>query len=286
MSRSHTDLITSTDNPRIRAIRQLASQDERARTGLFFAEGWRFAHGAARAGRLEQLVIAPDLTDESRAAFASAGHGPVIRVSPAVFRSLSRAPEPDGVGAVCRVATLPMPRPVGEELYVAVAGCEFPGNLGTIVRTCAGAGAAALFVLGDGADPYHPAAVRATMGSLFNVPVIPCSQRAFTAWRRRTGVRLVGTSPAGSVGYRDADYRGRAVLLFGSERRGLCDELMRRCDQLVRIDMATAIDSLNLAVAAGVVIYEAVAQRGSLNRPAAFACSSSASATAATGSGP
>jgi TrmH family RNA methyltransferase len=129
------------------------------------------------------------------------------------------------------------------------------------MRTAEATGVSGIIILGAGADPYEPAAVRASMGSLFAHKLVRCSTREFTQWARASGVALVGSSPAGLLDYRSFHSRWPAVLLIGSEKHGLSDELMEACDFKVRIPMLGRGDSINAAVATGVLLYELFEQR-------------------------
>ena len=127
----------------------------------------------------------------------------------------------------------------------------------TVIRTVDAVGAKGLILVGDTTDPFSVETVRATMGSVFAVPVARASAEAFIAWRAAAKATVVGTHLKGSVDYRTVDYaRGPVVLLMGNEQQGLPDELAYACDQLIRIPQAGRADSLNLAVATGVALYE------------------------------
>ncbi len=136
-----------------------------------------------------------------------------------------------------------------------------PGNLGTILRTGDAVGASGLILLGDSVDPYDPACVRATMGAIFAQRLVRATAQEFAAWKRRSGVRLVGTSPHAAHDYRGVSYPARTVLFMGGERKGLSEERQRLCDDLVRIPMVGRGDSLNLAIATGVLLYEVFNQQ-------------------------
>jgi TrmH family RNA methyltransferase len=136
-----------------------------------------------------------------------------------------------------------------------------PGNLGTLLRTCLAVGARGVLVVGD-ADLYDPACVRATMGALSSLDVVRVADVAeLRALARRSGARLVGTSPDARIDFRKTDYRGTTIIAVGCERRGITRAMRDACDVLVRIPMRNVIDSLNLAVAGSLVLYEAYAQR-------------------------
>jgi TrmH family RNA methyltransferase len=134
-----------------------------------------------------------------------------------------------------------------------------PGNLGTIVRTADAAGMRGVALVGAHCDPFGLESVRATMGSIFHVPLARIGEDALVAQAKRLRARLIGTHlTAAAIDYRKADYRPPLILLMGNEQRGLTDKLAAACDAVVRIPMRGKADSLNLAVSTGLMIYEAV----------------------------
>ena len=130
-----------------------------------------------------------------------------------------------------------------------------PGNLGTIVRTVDAAGCGGVVLVGDCCDPYSVEAVRATMGSIFAVKIARTDAASFLAWRAAWPGAVVGTRLSATTDFRAADYRAPTLILMGAEQAGLSDELAAICDVTVKIPMRGRADSLNLAVAAGIMIY-------------------------------
>jgi len=156
-----------------------------------------------------------------------------------------------------RWAALPDPDQVGEQAtWVALEAVRDPGNLGTIVRTADAVGAGGVILVGTCADPYSREAVRATMGSIFDVPLVRASREEALALAAAWRGDVVGTHLQASEDFRAARYRAPALLVMGSEGPGLSPELARACSRLVRIPMAGRLDSLNLAVATALVLYE------------------------------
>src|SRR5690606_26883826 len=132
-----------------------------------------------------------------------------------------------------------------------------PGNLGTVIRTADAVGAKGIILIGDCTDPFGLEAVRATLGSIFVVPIVLAEEPEFLEWRARFDGLGAGTHLAGAVDYREPEYSGRPVLLLmGNEQNGLGETLAKSCDVLVRIPQAGQADSLNLAVSTGVMLYE------------------------------
>jgi TrmH family RNA methyltransferase len=152
---------------------------------------------------------------------------------------------------------------------VALPDIQHPGNLGTISRTCDAIGGDGVVLSGRTTDPYHPIAVRGTLGSIFSQRIVKARPAELARWLRSGRHLVVGTSPAGDRDYREVDYASRpVVLLMGGERVGLSKEQMALCDALVRIPMAGYVESLNLSVAAALVLYEVYRQVEGRSQPA------------------
>jgi TrmH family RNA methyltransferase len=187
----------------------------------------------------------------------------VLEVSVNVFRSLSIAEEPQGIGAVVRQRWehIDRVRPDFGLCWLALDTVRSPGNLGTILRTMDAVGGAGLILLGGAIDPYAPSVVRATMGALFTQRFVRTTDAEFARWRARHRVTLIGTSPHASEDYTSLRYPERLVLWMGGERKGLSDDQVGLCDRIVRIPMVGQSDSLNLATATGVLLYQVFNQR-------------------------
>jgi RNA methyltransferase, TrmH family len=262
-------MITSSANPTIKAIRALRQRKEREASGLCLLEGIRLVGEAVRAGSVERLLVAPallrsDFARELVAAQAAAGT-PVIELSGEVFAGLAQKDGPQGLAAVAHqrwqpLAALGLDAPPG---WVALVEPADPGNLGTIIRTIDAVGAAGLIIVGPGADPYDPVALRAAMGATFAVALARASWAQLEAWLAATGAPLVGTSDQAPAHFQQVAYPQPLVLLMGSERQGLSPEQQARCDMLVHMPMRGRGDSLNLAVATGVMLYELLRQHNS-----------------------
>jgi RNA methyltransferase, TrmH family len=259
--------VTSLANPLVKEIRALHLKKHRDAAGLFLAEGhklvrdgldegWALNTLVCGAGSLREGAVGP-LAARARAAGAL-----VLEVSRAVLEKVSRRDNPQTVLGVFRQKTAPLSRLGEGGLWVALDRVRDPGNLGTIIRTADSAGAAGVALVGPSCDPFAVETVRATMGSIFHVPLVRADPAGFLARVEAASARLVGTHLAGTVDFRAADYRFPCIILMGNEQQGLADELAAACDALVRIPMAGKADSLNVAVATGLMIYEAL--RGEL----------------------
>ena len=259
-----TDLISSAANPVIKRMRLLGDRKHRRREGAFVVEGIQPVWQAVEAGAdVEVLVVAPALVG-SRAAELVAGQEAagtrVAKVTGELFARLSARDGPSGLAAIVRarvpgLASLPV---TPEAVFVALHEVGNPGNLGTIIRTADAAGAAGVVLVGPAADPFDPAAVKASMGALFAVPVARAADTAeLLAWTARSGVSVTTTSAKAERSFWEAGYPRPLVLLLGAEGAGLPGDVLAAGDAQVRIPMTGTAESLNLAVAAGLLLYQA-----------------------------
>jgi TrmH family RNA methyltransferase len=265
-------MITSPANPTIKQIRALRQRKERERTGLFFVEGTRLVGEAAQlAAPIEALLVAPELLSSpfahQIAAEQAAAGARLIEVSAEVFASLSQKDGPQGLAAVVRQRWTPLGelRLGGPPGWVALNEVADPGNLGTILRTADAVGASGVILLGDTTDPFDPAALRASMGAIFAQQLVRASFDEFAAWKRASGAVLVGSSGQAADDYQSVRYAQPLVLLMGSERQGLAPAQQALCDHMVRLPMRGRSDSLNLAVATGILLYELLGQQRRYN---------------------
>jgi RNA methyltransferase, TrmH family len=255
-------VISSSANPRIKAIRALRQRKERERTGLFFVEGIRLVTEAIQSGApVEALLLAPELLTSQHMhelARAQAKRGVSLsEVTRDVFARVASKDNPQGIGAVVRQRWGSLDQAAfGAALcWIALDATQDPGNIGTILRTSDAVGGAGIILLGNSADPFDPSAVRASMGAVFTQQLVRAGWSDFLTWKRAQGATLVGTSDSATLDYSQATYRAPLVLLMGSEQKGLSREQQAACDLVVRIPMLGRSDSLNLAVATGVVLY-------------------------------
>ncbi len=262
--------VTSLTNPIVKDIRALAQKKFRDQQNAFVAEGQKLVIDALDLGwTIRTLVVAKTARGndsvEKLAARALAAGGDVLVVSEKVLAAIARRDNPQMVAGVFEQQTrrLETIAPVRGDVWVALDRIRDPGNLGTILRTVDAVGAAGVILVGDTTDPFSTETVRATMGSIFAVPVARTTTDRFLAWRAGWPGLVVGTHLKGAVDYREIGYAGKPVLLLmGNEQQGLPEELAGCCDALARIPQAGRADSLNLAVATGVMLFEI--RRGAL----------------------
>lgn len=254
--------ITSLQNERVKAIRALEMRKERKETGLFVAEGASILITAREHGFVPKTLV-----------FRGADSGPArglvtwalkegvecLEVSEAVLAKLAAKDNPQSMLAVFkqRWGALPAPETCARaDVWVALEEVRDPGNLGTIIRTVDAVGAKGVILIGQSCDPYSRECVRATMGSIFAVPLIRTTREAFLDWRHGWRGAIIGTHLSAESDFRKVAYEGPVLLLMGSEGPGLSPALSEACTRLVKIPMAGQLDSLNLAVATALVLYQ------------------------------
>ncbi len=283
-----TERITSLQNPRVKQLVKLRARRARDEAGRFLVEGYREVRRALEAGvKPAELYCGPEwylgtnepaLVETARQAGAE-----VCELSKAAFAKVSYRDRPDGLlavfpqwqrtladldgGRVSRPAPEAgagdEPRPTGADPFLLVIeAIEKPGNLGTILRGADAAGVDAVIVCDPVTDIFNPNVVRSSTGVLFSMPVVVAAAAEVRAWLRDRGIRAVATTPAAQTPYTAADLRGPLAIVMGSEQYGLSDTWLRESDLQVRIPMAGQADSLNVAMAAIIALFEAVRQRG------------------------
>lgn len=258
--------ISSLSNPTVKAVRALHLRKGRDETGLFLAEGLKIVTEAVEMGRAPRILLYgaearehPLLRQAARAAREAGGE--VIEVNRDILEKVSRRENPQAVVGVFPQLFTPLSQidPDSADCWVALQAVRDPGNLGAIVRTADSAGCGGVILVGDCCDPYSVEAVRATMGSIFAVPLVKATVDEFLAWRARWPGSVVGTLLSATLDYREADYSRPSMILMGNEQQGLPPALAAACDVTVKIPMRGRADSLNLSVATGIMIYTVTA---------------------------
>jgi TrmH family RNA methyltransferase len=242
----------------------LRHRKHRRREGAFFVEGPRVFLTAAETGApVENVLYAPDLLASEPVRLAierlRAGGVRCESVTRHVFEWVSERDHPTGIGAIVAAEDRSADElPAAEDaLYVALLEVSDPGNLGAIMRTMDAVGGTGLLLVGRTTDPTHPTAIKASMGALFTVPHARVDDvDALLEWARGRRLRTVGTSAHADRPAWDADLRPPILLVLGSEREGLDERTMQLLDERVTLPMRGDATSLNLAVAAGVLLYE------------------------------
>lgn len=263
-----TDLvIESAQNPRIKRVVKLRDRRQREQSGLFLIEGYRELLRALDGNQpTECLFTCPELflgSNENALIERWREQGTeIIRCSERVFKKMSYRDRPDGLLAIAPQCpqTLDSLGPEASLLIVAEA-IEKPGNLGTILRSADGVGADGVIVCDRCTDIHNPNVVRASVGTLFTRPVIECSSEDCLAWLKQRGFRTVSATPAATAVYTDVDLTGPVAIAVGTEQLGLSKTWMEEADIQVRIPMCGTADSLNVATATTLLLYEALRQR-------------------------
>ncbi len=258
--------ISSPANAHIKDIKSLFLRKYRKASGLFLAEGLRTLLEAEALGAdIRQLVYLQDIRDRPdvatlREKIIPKG-GLVLEVTAEVLEKISRKDNPQSVIGVIRHT----PKGLNTIDTAADAACwvvlehiHDPGNLGTIIRTVDSVGASGVILVGQTCDPTSVEAVRATMGSLFTVPIIQCGVDDFLAFAKRWDGQIVGTALQDSVDFRSVSYSKKLMIMMGNEQSGLPPEFRDACQTLIRLPMLGRADSLNLAVATGITLYAAL----------------------------
>ncbi len=261
-------MITSRQNGRIKLYRALAQRKFRQREGAFVLGGVLQVAGAVETGlRLRDVFWCDALLVSER------GREILDRLTPGtaqhevsehVFRALSDRTEPQGIAAIAdrphlHLADLSLS---ADCVLLALEDIRDPGNLGTIVRTADAAGAQGVVLFGHCVDPYDQKVVRATMGSIFNVPVVEADTAAeFVDWARGHDVCTYAASSRGERTHFETEFPARTAFLIGNEARGLTPQTLELADAAIRIPMLGRAESLNAATAASILIYEVVRQR-------------------------
>lgn len=269
-----TEPITSPANTRIKALVRLRDRSERDATGRFIIEGYReLTRALAAAVSVETLYVSPSLflgENEARLIDAATAAGAeVVEVDEAPFRKASYRERPEGLLAVAiRFGTGldRIPR-AGNPLLLVAESIEKPGNLGTMLRTAEAAGVTGVIVADPTTDPFNPNVVRASLGTLFAVPLAVTDSASAVEHLRRSGIRILATTPAGATAHYAADMTGPVAIVIGSEQYGLTPAWLEAADQMIVIPMPGSVDSLNAAMAAGIVLFEAVRQRAASHEP-------------------
>lgn len=256
--------ITSLQNERVKAIRALEMRKERKETGLFVAEGTALLVTARDNGFVPETLVfraGSAVSGMARGLVAWALESGVecLEVSEAVLGKLSSKDNPQSMLGVFKqrwIEPPPAARVERDDVWLALEEVRDPGNLGTIIRTADAVGVAGIVLVGSSCDPYAHDCVRATMGSVFAVPLARMQREDFLAWAEGWRGDIVGTHLDGSEDFRKPQYRAPTLLVMGSEGPGMSDAVTAACTRLVKIPMAGNLDSLNLAVATALVLYQ------------------------------
>lgn len=259
-------MITSTSNSQIKEIRKLTQRKYRRESGLFYVEGLRAITSALEhQAQVEKLIFCAELleSDFGKKLLAGAEEKgiPLLEVSRSVFESISLKEGPQGICAVVHESGKELQQDTSlSGLWVGLEGVQDPGNLGTILRTLDAVGGKGIVLIGEGTDAFHPTSVRASMGAIFTLELYQTTIPSFIGWKKNHAVDVIGAVCEAVPDYRSYNYEENMLLLMGSEQKGLPQVLEDICTALITIPMIGSVDSLNLANATSVLLYEIYSQ--------------------------
>lgn len=258
------DFIDSPQNPQVKLFAALATPKGRREQKLFPVEGLNAVGSLIEAGWTPEIgYVCPELLgDETLAARLQAAARLCLELSPRAFKALSDTVSPQGIAAAARLPrTVLADLPEGPGVFLALHELRDPGNMGTMIRSADAAAAAGVIAVDDCVDFFAPKVVRASTGSLFHVPLATCTREEFLAWAQATGTALVATDAEVPGSLSEMIFPQRTALVLGNEAHGLPEALLTASDIQVRIPMPGRAESLNAAVAAGILLYEYIRQR-------------------------
>jgi len=261
-------LIASLQNPRVKEVVKLRQRSHRDAQDLFIVEGYRELRRALDNGRRPATLFVceafflgknePDLIEQCRQAGAE-----IVPCTPPVFEKIAYRERPEGLLALLpqvhrALADLKLPE---RPLLIVAEAIEKPGNLGTILRSADAAGATAVIVCDQCTDIHNPNVVRSSTGTLFSLPIVETSSAEALAWLRLNKIQILAASPHAEEDYTDVDLRPGTAIVVGAEQYGLSSLWMKAADTKIRIPMHGQADSLNVAMATTILMFEAVRQR-------------------------
>jgi TrmH family RNA methyltransferase len=260
--------LTSSQNPKIKQVVRLKERRERDATGLFLIEGYRELKRAVEGGvAFHTLFISPELflgTNEEE--LIQQINSETLTLPSHLFEKISYRDRPDGLVAIAHQRKHPLAIRKDPPLFVVAESIEKPGNLGTILRSSDGVGADGVIVCDRCTDIYNPNVVRASVGTLFTLPVIETEGKVALDWLKEHHIQIVAATPAAEKVYTEVDLSGPVAIVVGTEQLGLSSLWMEGADLQVKIPMHGAADSLNVATATTLLLYEVVRQRSYLPR--------------------
>lgn len=261
-------IIESTQNQHVKRLRALATRKGRRTHRQFLVEGVRALEEAAGGDlSLETIAICPELVESDRAEELarelSQTGAEILRMAEEPFRSFSQVQSPEGIAAAVGIPDTRLEDlPEEATLIVAAVDLRDPGNMGSLVRTADAAGADALVAAGTCVDVFDPKVVRASAGSVFHLPIVnDAPPMGLILWARESGVRTIAAHLENAKPHTGIRYPKQAMVLVGNEANGLREEIAKNADHRAYIPMPGRAESLNVTVAAGILIWEILRQR-------------------------
>ena len=253
-------MITSKSNPKIKNVVKLQKSSERREQNRIIIEGRREIERAVACGFIvDTLFICNDILKES----VNIESNYIEEVTLEVFEKIAYREGSDGLLAVAipKYADLKSFKPKKNPLIIVLETVEKPGNLGAIMRTADAAGVDAVIIADPRTDLYNPNAIRASIGTIFSVPLFACSSEECINWLRENEIKIYCTYLKASIDYLEADFRQGSAIVMGTEATGISDIWVDAADQNLIIPMNGIADSLNVSVTTAIVVFEAIRQR-------------------------
>ncbi len=258
--------VTSPDNPLLKSIRKLQARSGTRDPNRFVLEGFKLAREALESGMdIEQVVLSGSVgAGEPLLTRLEQTGASIVSVPARLFRRVSNLETPEGILLVARKPSRRAGETLGD-LVLVLAGIQDPGNLGAMARVAEAAGATALVRCSGSADPFQPKSLRASMGSLLRIPVVEGENPESTLpLLRDRGLTVTACVPRGGIDFREADLRSPLALVMGNEASGLSGRLLELTDLRISVPMKGTVESLNVAMVTGLILYEAARKRGTL----------------------
>jgi len=258
------------DNPKIKEVRSLHKKKYRRSLEKYFVEGKRIvAEAMIHGANIEKIIITPTYQWDKE--FRKVAMGPriknieIITVTEKVFRSIAKTESPQGILAVIHKEEDPIEKALKkipkDPFILTLESVQDPGNMGTIIRTAEAAGVDLILVTKNSTDPYGDKALRSSMGAIFHIPIIEVEGFDWVHLLKKMKIRLIATDLSANKSYEELDYHGGITLIIGNEGHGISKELLGLCDEKTIIPIYGNIESLNVSIASGILIYKAREKR-------------------------
>lgn len=256
-----SEKITSTSNPKIKFVRKLHDRKYRDEFNVFYIEGVRIVGEAYSCNwKITDVFYSSELIRNDFSLelikLLRNQNTNLIEIDKDVFKSISIKDGPQGLAAIVEKRSFQISDTLSGGVWVALDRIQDPGNLGSILRTVDAVGAKGIILIDQCSDPFDISAVRSSMGALFSLKIIHVKSKEFIEYLGKNNLLVIGASDSGTTDFRLECYSPNMILLMGSEREGLSKDLSAVCASIVRIPMSGKSDSLNLAVATGICLYE------------------------------
>jgi len=264
--------ITSTKNEKIKKIIKLKNKNKREKHSLFLVEGYReLLRASISKVKIDSLFVCPSLflkdNEEALIEEIQKTQANIYIVKEDIFRKISYRDRPDGLLAIAKQFSSNIKdlekiiKTKKNPFFVVCESIEKPGNLGTILRTADGAGCDGVIVADPITDIFNPNVVRASIGTLFTQPVIVANSEEIISVLKKNNIKIVATTPQSDINYTQIDLKEGIAIVVGTEQLGLSDKWMKQSSSLVKIPMYGKADSLNVAGATTILLYEVIRQR-------------------------